>query len=472
MKYLKGTITPAILIITTAFLIVIYGLVLVISLLFDYSNRQLAQEKALNVAEAGVNYYRWHLAHDPTDYYDGTGSKSTYTHDYSDPEGKEIGKFSLDVDEPSAGSSVVTIKSTGWTNEFPNIKRSITVQYGKPSFAEYAFLSNASSWYGSNITVSGQVHSNNGIRQDGTNLSVVRSAQQTYICGDETGCYNQSYCHSPCVWRSSPSRCECPGVWGNGSDAGLWQYPTTTINFESISLDFDNLQDEANNIGLYLPESPSAQGYHIVFSGTSFNVYRVSSVSYYNGYTPDDGCQRRYERISNQNLIGTYNVSDKPIIFSEEDLWIDGEVDGRTTIVAARFPIDSNALNIWIDDNLTYESYDKSDSLGLIAQNDIYFTRDIPENFRVDAALMALKGKIIRHGYISGCGYSATHSVKNSLTLYGALISYNKSYWNFGSSPSSGFITRNVSYDPSLYYFPPPFFPTTGEYEFISWSED
>ena len=31
-------------------------------------------EQALHVAEAGVDYYRWHLAHAPTDYQDGTGT--------------------------------------------------------------------------------------------------------------------------------------------------------------------------------------------------------------------------------------------------------------------------------------------------------------------------------------------------------------------------------------------------------------
>lgn len=470
---MKGTITPALLTVTTAFLIVIYGLLFVLTNQFDYSHRQLAQDSAFHIAEAGINYYRWHLAHDPTDYYDGTGSPGTYEHEYTDPQGKVIGKFSLEIQKPSVGSSAVTIKSTGWTYQYPKIKREITVQYGKPSFAEYAFLSNASSWYGSNITVNGPIHSNNGIRQDGTNLSLVNSALETYVCGDETGCYSRTYCHPPCNWNTHRFRCECPGVWGEGGDKGLWQYPSTTINFDSISVDFDTMQDEAEENGLYLPESTTAQGYHIVLSGPSLNVYRVNSTNYYYGYSSDDDCQRRYELITDESLIGTYNVTDTPIIFAEEHLWVEGSLDGRITIIAARFPIDTNAMNIWIRGNLTYVAYDKTNQLGLIAQNDIYFTRDIPENFRVDAALLAQKGKIIRHRYYpSSCGYSSTHSIKNSLTIYGAIISFYKSYWNFGDPPVSGFINRNVFYDPELLYFPPPFFPTSGEYEFISWTED
>ena len=65
---LKGTITPALIIISGAFLIVIYGLLFVLSIQLEFSNRQIGQEAALHIAEAGVNYYRWHLAHDPDDF--------------------------------------------------------------------------------------------------------------------------------------------------------------------------------------------------------------------------------------------------------------------------------------------------------------------------------------------------------------------------------------------------------------------
>jgi hypothetical protein len=451
----RGTITPAILIIVGAFLTVIYSILFVLSLQFDYSNRQVSGEQALHIAEAGINYYRWHLAHDPDDYQDGTGAVGPYQHEYSDPQGNAIGMYELEITPPSAGSSVVTITSTGWTYMHDSVRRTISVQYGQPSFANYSFLTNASSWYGSGITVSGPVHSNNGIRMDGTNLSLVTSGQATYTCGSETGC-------SPAQIRA--------GVWGAGGDTGLWQFPVTTIDFNAISFDFTNMRDQAQGNGLYLAAS-GARGYHVVFNtdGT-FNVYRVTNTNYYRGYSTDNGCENLYQRITSESLVGTYSIDSTPIIFAEDHMWVDGTIDGRITVVAARFPIDSNDMNIWIRDNVAYETYDGTNSLGLIAQNDIYFARDIPTNFRVDGALMAQSGKIIRHGYLSSCG-GTTQALKNSLTMYGAVISYNKSYWNFGSPPVSGFTTRSITYDTNLLYFPPPYFPTTGEYEFISWEE-
>ena len=84
---------------------------------------------------------------------------------------------------------------------------------------------------------------------------------------------------------------------------------------------------------------------------------------------------------------------------------------------------------------------------------------------------MAQTGKIIRHGYSSSCG-GASGAVKDKLTINGAILSYEKSYWNYGSSLYSGFIEREINYDTHLLYQPPPFFPVSGEYEFISWTEE
>ncbi len=254
-KLQKGTILPTLLVISGAFVIVIYGLLFGLTLQFSFSQRQLAFDRALHIAEAGVNYYRWHLAHDPDDF-----TPESEEYDYLDPQGSSIAKYSLDVTPPSDGSSVVTIRSTGWSNDYPSIQRTVRAQYGIPSLAEYAFLSNASTWYGSGTVIHGAIHSNNGIRMDGTNYSIVSSAQEEYMCGSETGC-------------SPPDN--KPGVWGSGGDQGLWQFPVPAIDFDTISFDFANMKEDAQNSGLYLDPS-NKEGYHIIFlDDGSFQVYRV-----------------------------------------------------------------------------------------------------------------------------------------------------------------------------------------------------
>src|SRR4030042_1036640 len=99
-----GDITPALLIITGAFIIIIYGLLFVLSLQFDFSQRQVSNDKALQISEAGINYFRWHLSVEPDDYTD-----EIETHDYKDQQGDNIGKFSLSMESPNESYEVVTI---------------------------------------------------------------------------------------------------------------------------------------------------------------------------------------------------------------------------------------------------------------------------------------------------------------------------------------------------------------------------
>ncbi len=455
-KLIQGTITPALIVITGAFLVVIYGLLFLLVLQVDFSNRNLASESALSLAEAGINYYRWHLAHDPADFTDATTSAAPYVHTVTDPSGGVLGTYSLTITPPASGSAIVTIKSVGASSLYSKVTRTITAQYGRQSLAKYSFLQNASAWYGSGITVNGDIHSNTGIRMDGTNLSKVTSANTTYTCGSETGC--------------SPSQSR-PGVWGSGGDQTLWQYPVPSVDFNAISFDFAQMKTAAIANGQWLGASGAA-GYHLIFnSNGTYTIRRVTGTNYYDAYDADNGCQRQYQRITSETQIATGSVSQKPILFFEDTLWVEGTINGKATVVAAKFPVQTSNTNIWIPTNLNYLAYDGNHRLGLIAQTDIYFARDIPTNFRVDGALMAQKGKIIRHGYISSCG-STTNAVRNSLTINGAIISYNKSYWNFNNPVVSGFTTRTINYDTRLLYEPPPYFPVTGDYEFISWKEE
>ena len=62
--------------------------------LLKNSEQLTNREQAFEVAEAGVDYYRWHLAHAPTDYYDGNASTTPgpYLHAFLDKDGNTIGQ--------------------------------------------------------------------------------------------------------------------------------------------------------------------------------------------------------------------------------------------------------------------------------------------------------------------------------------------------------------------------------------------
>lgn len=438
-----------------AFVTVVMSFVGYFILQYRAARQQVAWGLALEVAEAGINYYRWHLAHAVQDYTDGTGGPGPYLHPYNDPEGGQIGTFSLTITPPPSGSTVVTIESTGWSDQFPNVKRKLRVRYGIPSVAEYSFLSDSSSWYGSGLTINGRIHSNNGIRMDGTNMSTVDSYKATYTCGSETGC--------------SPPQTK-PGVWGAGGSSGLWQFPVNRIDFDSITADLAAIRQAAITTNTHFAASGSA-GYHLNFRNTGVvDVYRVTQTLTRRGY--DSGtCHTLNERINSEQFVGQYSLADKQIFFFEDNVWVEGTVRGRATVVAAHYPFDSASTTLWVRNNLVYSVKDGSDVLGLISKDNIQFVLDLPNTFEINAAMIAQKGRIVRYHYNASSCQTYSNAVRNSLTIHGGLMTKLKSYWNFGNPPVSGFTTRTVNYDSYLFYAPPPYFPTDGEYQFISWEE-
>jgi len=414
------------------------------------------REQAFQVAEAGVNYYQWRLAHYPTDFQDGTGASGPYEHDYVDADTQEvIGHYSLEITPPPVGSTIVTIRSTGWTLAQPSVKRTVTVRYGIQSLARYGFLTNSDIWVGSASTFYGEFHSNGGIRFDGTATAPVYSARSTYTCTSATGC--------------SPNQVK-NGIWGSASAGtqAFWSFPVPNVDYSSITSDLATMRTNAQTGGLYLSAS-NAQGYSIVFqSNGTYRVYRVTSLRSHGTGTDVNG-QSHSEDIDYQNRTELTTVCNpypcqmpgNGLIFIEDRVWVEGTVDGRAMLAAARLPYNpATAPSILIPNNLVYEVKDGDDVLGLIGQKDILMTYYVPNNLEINAAFIAQNGSFQR--------YHFNGSLKTSLTVYGSISSYGQAatYWG-----NSGFQTRNYTYDANLLYGPPPSFPlSTSGYEQISWS--
>ncbi len=89
------------------------GSSLFISSYLNFQERKINEVKALNIAESGVEYYRWFLNHFPTDYTDGTGRSGPYIHSFQDRLGNSLGEFALDVSPVASGTYVVKIRSAG-----------------------------------------------------------------------------------------------------------------------------------------------------------------------------------------------------------------------------------------------------------------------------------------------------------------------------------------------------------------------
>lgn len=425
------------------------------------------KELAFHIAEAGVNYYQWYLAHFPKDYSDGTGQVACspcgpYVHDFTDFDtGQVVGRYSLTITPPSVGTTVVTITSNGYTMANPQVVRTITVRYGIPSLAQYAFLTNSDVWIGSSESVSGQMTANGGIRFDGTANAPIRSAKTTYTCPS---------------WSGSPCPTTRPGVWGTASAASqsYWQYPVPNVDFSSMTSDLATMKTSAQGGGLYLPPS-NALGYSLVFNADgTVTVYKVTSLRSMSGITAYDVTWTSVSPTvdyQNRALQFTQAIPVNGLIFVEDHVWVEGTVQGRAQVTAAKLPYNATtAPNIYIPNNIVYAAKDGSDVLGLIAQKHVVATYYTPDNLEIDAAIIAQNGSVQRY-YFSGGSYN----IRNNITVYGSLGTFGQWTWSYvsGSTVTSGFVNTHTTYDANLLYGPPPSFPlTTDGYQQMSWESD
>lgn len=455
MKHRKGSILVTLIIfggITVMALGAIASLLLSEHLVIQ---RSIGSEQALQIAEGGINYYRWQLAHDPTNY-DGASA------DFYTAGGDNLGHYMVTVEPPSDGSSIVTLTATGWTHQYPNLQRTLRVRYGKPSYTEFAFLTDSNVWFGDTEAVHGRLHSNGGIRMDGTVDSLATSIKETYICGQEHDCADE----------------EKPGIWGTGQDPALWQFPIAdALDFDAVTLDMDDMQTTADVDGVLISHSGS-KGTHIVFnSNGTFSVYKVNKLQ--DSVWGHDGTDWTYESNDIKTEVADPQHQNEPlpdsgIIFVEDQTWVSGQVNGRVTVAAANLPEGSGPnYDIIIHDDLTYYPNRTSGSvLGLIAQQDILVPLYSPDNLVIDAALLAQNGHVFRYYYYPP--YYPADTIKDYLETYGTIITNTVWTWSWVNSSYtivSGYETTSTNYDPNLYYSPPPYFPTQDNYTFISWEE-
>ncbi|MBI4652916.1 hypothetical protein HY750_01550 [Candidatus Kuenenbacteria bacterium] len=432
------------------------------------ANQTIEKELSLQISEAGIEYYRWHLAHAGEDYQDGTGNSGPYIHDYKDINGNILGQFSLEIDPPPSGSTVVTIKSTGYPNSNPNLKRKIVSRVGIPSYAEYSFLVNSNTWFGDTENVRGKLHSNGGIRLDGSCDSIISSAKETYICTSVHGC-SQTKCLNPCVWTANS--CKCPGVWGAGGPQTFWKFPLPAVDFNIITADLSKIRTNAQDQGVYLGPSGS-YGYHLYFkSNGTFDVYKITGLTSPYWYTTTySGWTYGSVDIGTKTFLQNYSIPANGLIFVEDTTWIDGIIEGRATVGVGFFP--ENAVtrkSAIINGNLVYNNKDGSDSIGIIAQKDIVLPKFSPDNLEINGVLLAQYGATQAYYY-----YPAGSNVKNQITTFGSVISNKIWTWSWvnGSTTTSGYKTTYTTYDSNLIYAPPPYFPKKDEFEVLSWEEN
>jgi hypothetical protein len=443
------------------------------------SRQSVDRERAIQLAEAGIDYYRWHLAHNRSDFKDGTNNSGPHVHSVKDTDGKVAGQFSLVITPPTIGSTLVKIQSTGTSSSSPTISRTIAESLAIPSFAKYAVVANDNMRFGAGTEVFGPIHSNKGIRFDGLAHNVITSALSTYDDPDHTGAVEfgvHTHVLAPPssgtsdTFRASEAPPSAVPTRVDVFEIGR-QFPVPASDFVGLTTNLAQIKTDAQSAGKYFASSGS-QGYQITLkTNGTFDIYKVTQQT-----TLPSGCSNVAGQtgwgswgVRTKTLVGNYAIPANGLIFVEDNIWVEGQINGsRVTIAAGRFP-DSPATrpSITVNNNLLYTSYSGLDVISLISQGDINAGMASADTLRIDAALVAQNGRVGRYYYSSSC---SPYNVRASLTLYG-MIATNIRY-GFAYTDGTGYTTRNIIYDANLLYGPPPSFPlTTDQYETVSWEE-
>jgi hypothetical protein len=443
--------------------------------------QEMGQSKGLAIAEAGLEYYRWHLAHFPTDLQDGTGHAGPYAITYDDPEGGSVGTYTLSIAGNLACNQIssVDITSVGAPSDGSGGTATLVARYAKPTVAQYSYILNSSVWAGADRIIQGPYHSNGGIRMDGTTNAPVTSSLSSWDCTSSFGC--------------SPDTNE-PGVFGAGPNSSLWSYPTPQVDFSAIAANFSTLKAVAQSSGLYFPRVSSGtsgvaagRGYHLIFNSNGTVTVKQVTSEYNTPSIPIDNqsvttLQNDYTYIQTETTIGTYALpANCGLIFVEDNTWIEGVIPSKVTVVAANVTNTGINPNIMLPNNITYSNPSGTSGLLAISENDVLITPNSPQNMNLNGIFVAQGGAFGRNMYT--CTETGDDT-RGTLTIHGTTVSNDRTgtQWSYpgssfgcgGSSgtETSGYTTRIDAFDRQLSTNPPPFTPTISPtFEFVDWRQ-
>lgn len=517
----KGFILPGVLAFIIAAAILGTSVLTVILNNFFVVGNDISSQRSFNIAEAGLNYYLWHMSHNSADYKDGQSTPVTpdpalgygpYQHTYTDGSGTNAGTFTLWIKPQGNGSTIASVRSIGKASG-SNITRTVQAQIGASSFAAYGVVSDSALWFGPDEIADGPVFSNQGVEMDGTNNSTVSSSNTTYVppAGLHSTNYPNGQSH-PGVWCDtsvvSPVNC-------NTRDKTNWIYPTTQVDFNQVSGSLCTMKkaafaSDSSTASLatqsnacsqtptartpaYLPQRSSSfnqsRGYMVELNtdGT-YNLYNVNNVK--------DAKTVGYANALTLQSVATNIVApSNGVIFAEDNVWVRSNptYHGRVTIASGRLAT-NYTTDLTIADNLAYSTKNGSDAVGLVAEGNVYIGSFAPPStssftLEVDAAVLAETGSVeYPSNYVFSNNTCTRGWVNNNQTLnfYGSVATRQTWTWSWlwnskcgdnVSDPStpgqyiSGFKYNTTHYDNNLLYNPPPSYPLTGGYDILSWRE-
>ncbi|MHB9035195.1 MAG: hypothetical protein ACYC64_00910, partial [Armatimonadota bacterium] len=459
------------------------------------NNRQQFRAIALNISESGAEIAALWLRDQPY--------PPTQTQQFA-PVAMNNGSYTVTI-HPDPGNTTAFLKTfiIESVGQFGNVSKSVEVVIRQASFGRYGYftdketssVSGGAIWWAAGEVVDGPVHSNN---TNGTNFNINYNNSNSPIFLDMVTAAGSSINYSPSRPRDENT---FKRIFANGSkgfklgvdpialppstDAqkeaawgGTSGFPTTTGVYLRGSSNSGICIVGDSTIQLALDASGNQQIIIKQGSNTTTITQNKSTNSTSVTGPVGSGSVTSMSHLPNGVVYSTGNIT------SLKGEVADNLVSGDTIATRSEITIATNVnsgKNITVTDNIIYhtrpdKTLDPTDpvnlaagTLGLVANN-VTISSSAPANLEIDAVCMA-GSQTTAAGSFSVANYS-TKKPTGTLTVLGGLIQ--KARGPVGTfNPSTGQTVtgyrKNYHYDPRLAQQPPPYYPTTGQYDRLSW---
>ena len=346
------------------------------------------------------------------------------------------GTYSVEIDPDDNNTSTYikqyAIRSTG---TYGPASRQLEVQVRMNTFGRYAYLTGdegyGTIWFYTGDVIEGPLHSNDQIAINGTPtfMGRVTSSASSFLQGSS---YNPTFVEG-------------------------YQLNAPPVHFPTQQEIIDNYWSMNDSPPPLIIDARFGKDASVQFNSDGTITY---SVWHWEG-----GWWNPYKVYDIQNA--TANIADlNGILYVRGDVRLKGTVKGRITVIATD--------DIYITDDLRYVQADatgrpdpsSTDVLGLISMRDVVVADTGPNqnDVVIDGAILALDESFYVENYDYG-------SPRGTLHLWGSLSQKVRGpVGTFGRYGRTGY-EKDYHYDERFLQTPPPYYPTTGEYEIFSWRE-
>jgi hypothetical protein len=183
-----------------------------------------------------------------------------------------------------------------------------------------------------------------------------------------------------------------------------------------------------------------------VLKGDVFDIFKMTGAA-----VNADGTVKDSKK---QTVALNVPIPNLAVIYVGKNIWVEGTLGNGKRLTIATEHSGGVQGNIYLYKDIRYANYTSHAILGLAAEGNVEIVKGSSDNLHIDAVLLAQGGSVQRTDTTS----------KNQLDIYGAIV-VNQNY---------GFLGYNdvtLTFDNSLLYYPPPFFPTRNEYVLDLWEE-